>query len=49
MGPTTREKLYQLFLQLSEDESVNNTIVRLLSELVSQGTAVKSPTYNGFY
>ena len=49
MGPLTREKLYHLLLHLSEDESVNNTIVGLLSELVPQGTAVGTPTYSGFY
>lgn len=49
MGSITREKLYQLFLQLSEDESVNNTIVRLLSELVSQDqTAILPETLWNF-
>ncbi|KAF8458424.1 hypothetical protein BGX38DRAFT_565911 [Terfezia claveryi] len=49
MGSMTREKLYQLFLQLSEDESVNNTIVRLLSELVSQDqTAILPETLWNF-
>ena len=38
LGSQAREKLYRLLLQLSEDEQINMIIIRLLSELVGEGT-----------
>lgn len=37
VGPQTRDTLYRLLLLLAEDESINTTIVTLLSDLVPQG------------
>ncbi|KAF8454617.1 hypothetical protein BDZ91DRAFT_747404 [Kalaharituber pfeilii] len=46
LGVQTREKLYNLLLTLADDETINETIVGLLSELVGQGEASFLPESN---